>query len=429
MSDSKLFIDWSDLPEEISLYRNGTIPSEHDKRTINRNKVLSDIEVNHRKEGIECAHAKRFPSSDGTSLSIVTIDADKYRVNKIYGTMIVKTESIKTKVVESVLEMIIRVVESKYGRHRFATVDEHLELYYPKIIIKNSMGLEHEIVDLVVKVPLNVHTGKISGTMRGRRLSVTRTELRRRYHHSHLPIIGSASSDEFCLGNSALSNMLMDMQAVSKAITEEGLELLLFQIDCYLEWESIEGVPFTYISNMNDVEVATIRQISQLPLRLVTVTEFSKRLLSYAKEKGIPLLQYRKLPNGGKKFFVNIESREMKDCIEGLGSTIQDVRGINEIKIGFVEDTGELLATTGGVAIMEREFFATHNRKFTSFDGQVIEGRILGSTDDPITSINHPMLIQKSIDWIVKNANEKATRSKIRKWAHSSVDRRTTKSS
>lgn len=143
---------------------------------------------------------------------------------------------------------LFKPILDTYHPDGWAVISDWLYLYYPKLHITNTIGIEHEIYDLVVRIPINERTGALTGVPEGRRYSFQSTELNSGYAHSHLLHVGQF--DLFCLGSSdkGFGKFLRDSQ--KEAFTEEEFEFFLMQMKAFLEWESIEGTPYHLLADL-----------------------------------------------------------------------------------------------------------------------------------------------------------------------------------
>lgn len=134
----------------------------------------------------------------------------------------------------------------------------YLIIYFPEVIIKNDLELEHTIKDLFVKLrfypnyTLNAHPI-------GFRTTYTIKEYALCYTHSHISALAvnnrNVNANTFCLGSSELSPQLRALNYLvndDATIVEEELLMLLFNLETYVAWESLEGGPYKKIETLND---------------------------------------------------------------------------------------------------------------------------------------------------------------------------------
>lgn len=157
-------------------------------------------------------------------------------------------------------------------------------LHFPEIIIKNLAGSSHKITDMFMKIGLDKDVVP-SGGLSGMRTSITEAEWAAGYCHSHL---NGTCLDfaPFCLGSGPLTLMLM---AFDKDYTEDYMKAFLLNINFFLQYESIEGVPYKFMSSIG----ATAPVENLLPGQIGSViTTFSRAITQNLK-----LLNYQILPD------------------------------------------------------------------------------------------------------------------------------------
>lgn len=121
-------------------------------------------------------------------------------------------------------------------------------VHYPEVTITNSLGRTHTIKDLYVKLEI-LPSIKFSGT----RTTFTEKEWNSDYCHSHLPI--KETFHEFCtMGSDDLKKTFADIQVNLYSLSKMDVMLLKEQLNAYVSWESIEGVPYRHISNIGLIE-------------------------------------------------------------------------------------------------------------------------------------------------------------------------------
>jgi len=159
---------------------------------------------------------------------------------------------------------IVKPVLDSFMKDRYLILDNVIYLYYPEFIIKNSIGEEHKITDLVIAIETNEDA--VNPEIRGKRFSLSQKEVEVKYRHSHLPKEGS-TFQKFCFGGgSSVLNYLTRLK--DKTITEADFEVLLATLENYLVWESREGTPHIYLSTLYTVP-ATEDFRAHLPFSLV----------------------------------------------------------------------------------------------------------------------------------------------------------------
>jgi len=142
--------------------------------------------------------------------------------------------------VESLVEIASRVLDRVMpGRWKYQ--NQAFLLHYPELWITNSLGIRHKIVDLVMKLGMNDFY--LNPNIRGIRFAYTAAELRAGYAHSHMN--GNEALQDFCRGGGSPFDQLIT--SMVDGFSEGKFELFLFQLQSYLEWESVEGKPYKYL--------------------------------------------------------------------------------------------------------------------------------------------------------------------------------------
>lgn len=150
-------------------------------------------------------------------------------------------------------------------------LDIYVEIFYDKIVIKNSEDINHTIKELIVRIPLipnpNIENDLIPSEIKGYRTFISHIEKVVGYKHSHLnpfynaPVENASFPSVFCLGaETPLAANISNFHLSSEKITEDDILCFLYNIDSLVEWESIEGVPYIHIRklvNSNTMTPAT----------------------------------------------------------------------------------------------------------------------------------------------------------------------------
>ena len=167
----------------------------------------------------------------------------------------------------------------------------YFKVLYPEIEITNTNKEKHTIKNLVVVFPLKWDSSfkkwKID-EIRGLRLTLSYLELDKRYPHSHLNSLHltstfkSMTSTKFCLGSSTLGMSIAEYNTESdKEKSNLVLEGILYTLDTYVTWESLEGVPHNYIRNLIP--------LGGTPVSDSSLDSHSLRVVNFLKENKIPL--------------------------------------------------------------------------------------------------------------------------------------------
>lgn len=166
---------------------------------------------------------------------------------------------------EKKLHNIVKIFKDKFEDNQdlgFIVEGEELTPYfkvlYPEIIIKNSIGEQHTIKNLFVLFLFKYKRGQwVIDSFQGLRTTLSYLEFYYNYGHSHLPsssiksYFSKLQSHKFCLGSSTLG---MSISEYNTSTEEEEssllLEGILYTLDTYVTWESLEGVPHNYIRSL-----------------------------------------------------------------------------------------------------------------------------------------------------------------------------------
>jgi hypothetical protein len=126
----------------------------------------------------------------------------------------------------------------------------NIYVHFPSLVITNSKGYEHPILDLFVKFTItNINPNndyRCDVYIEGTRSTFSLKEMCNAYVHSHL-LGGSYSFHQFCLGSSSYGMLLTDVRMNP---TEETWLMIFMGLENYVSWESLEGGPYRKIHEM-----------------------------------------------------------------------------------------------------------------------------------------------------------------------------------
>ena len=192
----------------------------------------------------------------------------------------------------------------------------YFKVLYPEIEITNTNKEKHTIKNLVVVFPLKwdslLRKWQIED-MRGLRLTLSYLEFSKLYSHSHLSSrnltrnltsnFKSMTSSKFCLGSSTLGMSIAEYNTESnKEQSNLVLEGILYTLDTYVTWESLEGVPHNYIRNL--------LPFGGTPVSDSNLDSSSIRVVNFLKENKIPLALDYGVMNGSIFIKNNLENAE-----------------------------------------------------------------------------------------------------------------------
>jgi hypothetical protein len=156
-----------------------------------------------------------------------------------------------------------------------------LKIHFPELVITNSKNDVHTIKDIYVKFNININdiyeVHKVGISFDGARATVSLKEFISTYGHSHLPNICLCNYRGFCLGSSEFGIVI---NSLCLEPTPENWYLLLFSLENYLIWESLEGGPYRKIAAMgynisNDFGPANAEFFKLLPNVPTEVFEYN----------------------------------------------------------------------------------------------------------------------------------------------------------
>lgn len=181
-----------------------------------------------------------------TAYTNVTTDIkdqlDLYRVLQKYDNL----EELLA--IESQLSSILEPIYQDNYDLQLAKDYINIILKFPYINITNNRNENRSIYNLYATLQFNIRTQTIHNFC-GFRSTLTINDVVNGYNHSHLRAKSYNqlfTSINFCTGSTNLAILLSDL---SLKFDETKFELLLYQIQDYVAWESIEGTPYIYLSD------------------------------------------------------------------------------------------------------------------------------------------------------------------------------------
>lgn len=205
------------------------------------------------------------------------IDSDKFLYrNRFKDHANIVVDSEKKAIIKTQIFQLIDLFNKKYEKNwdihlEFDFVDSKVRfeiffvIRYESITISNSKNQTRNLKNLFVILPVSYNNSDrciYFPDILGTRLTLSHDEWYSGYMHSHLGNISKVDNAgligivrKFCLGTSDLSELIMEL---STEFNIEQLELMLYTIDSYITWESLEGVPYITMSNIT-IQVKEIR--------------------------------------------------------------------------------------------------------------------------------------------------------------------------
>lgn len=145
--------------------------------------------------------------------------------------------------------IVYKIAKKHYGENNveLSKDEKYLTIYYPEIIIESDSGLNHVMKDVYVDIKISPTRLTLDKLYRG---TLSSAECRQEYLFSHC--IGNLTdSNTFCYGDSNIAPMNQIFQKHrDKKNLLTNIDYLFYILDSYLSWESTEGVPYRYISNL-----------------------------------------------------------------------------------------------------------------------------------------------------------------------------------
>jgi hypothetical protein len=128
-------------------------------------------------------------------------------------------------------------------------IDKNILIKFDDYNITNSNNMSVHIDNTFVKIMFNA-AGSL--TLTGTSTFTTADKYISSYRHSHLSSIANYDFTSFCLGTGPLSTMVIEYKLNKNSI--EYIEFLLYNLEQYLLWESIEGRPYKFLNDISGVK-------------------------------------------------------------------------------------------------------------------------------------------------------------------------------
>jgi len=171
---------------------------------------------------------------------------------------------------EKIIQQVVESLECIYKDNWDLQVNPNnpLSLYtviikFPSFYIVNGRNERHEIKDLYVRFKFKKGF-VLSCPIEGTRGTLSFVEYESRYLHSHLPrlnirskedlkdtIVQATSFNTFCLGVGDFADINSEWKCEDKVFNQEEFELLLYQLQAYVQWESLGGGPYISIRDIS----------------------------------------------------------------------------------------------------------------------------------------------------------------------------------
>lgn len=199
------------------------------------------------------------------------------------------------------------VLDEVYGENYDLQVSSNgyldLLIRYPHITITNSEHKTREIEELYCVLTFN--DSYLLTQFLGFRAKMSFNDVKNGYRHSHL---NSRSLDNlfdlssFCTGSTDLTALISEFR---EGFNEDRFDLFLYQINNFVEWESIEGTPYIYLNTTNNRNLTVTSRQSIPPSTIIS--DFNKFCNAFKENPDLfnPLLNYN---NSGNSVEVTIQN-------------------------------------------------------------------------------------------------------------------------
>lgn len=188
---------------------------------------------------------------EGLPISVVVNSVEDLRSKEVFLSILRYQGTVD----EDILNSNLRHPNTIYNWLRQYISTRTIMIKYPETTITNSEGRTHNIKDLFIKIKFNADGG-ISNNFTMGRSTYTLAELMVGYKHSHHRAIcisedNLKSFQTTCLGSGVLANTMSYMRGVHLNEFDEVRIMGMFaDIDAYVGWESLEGVPHIRMSSI-----------------------------------------------------------------------------------------------------------------------------------------------------------------------------------
>ncbi len=222
-------------------------------------------------------------------------------------------------------------------------------LYFPEKTVQNDEDLEHTIYDVFLRITFSTNTKKLT-MIQGTRSTRSVLELKKQYVHSHICPTTPCRFENLCFSSD--TDLAINRDELRIAYDELKYESVLYMLEDFLEYESLDGGPYSggltnLLTSSDTIQVPRGSQMSDMyyyfrrstitpELKITQHGDFSSITLSSTPEyeKGI----YDRFKDGYPELVV----LNTGTGIAGIGdsvSTQEDydkyLRGYRETKVVF----------------------------------------------------------------------------------------------
>ena len=174
--------------------------------------------------------------------------------------------------------------------------DGNLDLLirYPHITITNTKKESREIEELYCVLSFDSYG--LLKNFSGFRAKMSFNDVKNGYRHSHLNsrnLENLFTVSTFCTGSTDLTALKSEFM---EGFDADRFDLFLYQINNFVEWESLEGTPYVHLSTVNNRNF-TVLSREPLDLAQTITNDFNKFCAAYKENPDLfkPLLNYNNL--------------------------------------------------------------------------------------------------------------------------------------
>jgi hypothetical protein len=256
---------------------------------------------------------------------------------------------------------------------------------YDEIEISNSNDNRHTIKELYVWVYIDVQTGRLTSyELFGMRTYLTVEEALAQYNHSHLSWNQIGREGTFCLGSTEIRALLYECYEV---YDHDKLTLLFYFINNFVNWESLEGGPYSRIVNIGKAG-------REVGLPSTSLSSYQEALEGYLSNKYVPMLSY----NDSNHEFEVVINDTFVDQIKELPDILllrYDTQSSDYILEDRIEHT-----------LFARTTHITNNNRYTrnpSFKGERLSVIIDMDTKPERQVIDNPYIVDRPHPYALKH--------------------------
>lgn len=158
-----------------------------------------------------------------------------------------------------------------------------LTIHFPIVHMTNSDNDKHVMKDMYIHLSADP-SGRFVGKVKGERATVTLQEYLAKFTHSHLPFTDTLAKSAFCMSDNNIEILSSDIRRVAyfdkPTYWIRRFEAIVFQMNDYLAWESIEGSRYCYINHVGAVNSEGVR---------INIDSEASRILEKIREQNAPL--------------------------------------------------------------------------------------------------------------------------------------------